>query len=341
MAKGKRLSQKELARQYELKHLKNIDSIIDELIVLMERGARRTAAATAKRTLINNQHLPKDLRDLIDRVVRLFEDGATRAIIRGIERSRALAKDKTNRFAGKDAPTSRLRISARRNTTTSRRAPIAPRNTVAERFGNRFQPQNLSRRVWKLSQSYKKTIRETLTKSLREGIGAKQIAKELVKNLRDPTGTKPAGQGVYRSPRKNAERLARTEINMAYEWEDFNRWQSLWFVVGIEIRLSAQHPKYDICDHMVGIYPKDFMFSGWHPNCLCIAIPILAPQEIRDQMMDYELGLIDKKPDVEYVQSIPESAKGWMKENSKRIAGWSTTPYFIQFNDKYLGEYLQ
>lgn len=80
------------------------------------------------------------------------------------------------------------------------------------------------------------------------------------------------GRGVYRSSRKNALRLAATEINMAYRYADNVRWQSEPFIRGIRIRLSGNHtlngkPFYDICDELQGDYPKSFMWSGWHPRC--------------------------------------------------------------------------
>ena len=85
------------------------------------------------------------------------------------------------------------------------------------------------------------------------------------------------GAGVYRSARQNALRLAATEVNMAYRYADWARWQNEPFVIGIHIRLSGNHtckdsngkpqPFYDMCDELVGDYPKSFKFSGWHPRC--------------------------------------------------------------------------
>lgn len=82
----------------------------------------------------------------------------------------------------------------------------------------------------------------------------------------DPKKYHP-GQGVYRSSYRNAQRLARTETNIAYREADFTRWQQLDFVVGVEIKLSNNHPVWDICDDLKGVYPKGFKWVGWHPNC--------------------------------------------------------------------------
>ena len=82
------------------------------------------------------------------------------------------------------------------------------------------------------------------------------------------------GTGTYRSSRMNSLRLMRTEINMAYHNANNERWQREPFVIGIRIWLSPEHPEYDICDELMGEYPKNFQFSGWHPACLCASAPI-------------------------------------------------------------------
>ena len=82
------------------------------------------------------------------------------------------------------------------------------------------------------------------------------------------------GVGHYRSSRKNAERLMRTEINSAYHYANYERWQMEPFVIGMRIDMSPQHPVEDMCDELRGEYPKDFLFAGWHPQCLCMSNPI-------------------------------------------------------------------
>lgn len=148
------------------------------------------------------------------------------------------------------------------------------------------------------------------------------------------------GQGVYRSSRKNALRLAATEINMAYRYADCVRWASEPFVLGIHIRLSENHtcngkPFVDMCDDLQGDYPKWFMWKGWHPRCRCSASPILCPKE--------EMLKISKLPEEEYrsykpkglITDVPDNFKQWVVDNQKRIgraAERGTLPYFIKDN---------
>ena len=129
------------------------------------------------------------------------------------------------------------------------------------------------------------------------------------------------GRGVYRSSARNAQRLARTETNIAYRTADFERWAQLDFVVGIEIKLSNNHPVSDICDDLKGVYPKTFCWKGWHPNCRCYQVPVLAKQEELDEMLDKILDG-DNPATVECeekVKELPSQFTGWMQDNEQRI----------------------
>ena len=151
------------------------------------------------------------------------------------------------------------------------------------------------------------------------------------------------GQGVYRSSYKNARRLTATETNMSYNTSDHLRWQQLDFVVGIEVRLSGNHTCLggdgkpheftDICDELAGKYPKTFKFTGWHPQCRCIAISILKTQEEMDA--DTQKILNGEPIDgdsVNTVVDVPQAFKDWIGENTSRIARTKHIPNFITDN---------
>lgn len=153
------------------------------------------------------------------------------------------------------------------------------------------------------------------------------------------------GRGVYRSSYRNAQRLARSETNIAYRAADFERWGELDFVVGIEIKLSNNHPEPDICDDLKGVYPKTFKWTGWHPNCRCYCVPVLAPQDVLDKMLDEildggEPGSVEI-PNEE--KELPTEFQSWIKKNEERIATATekgTLPYFIKDNKTAVGEIL-
>ena len=159
----------------------------------------------------------------------------------------------------------------------------------------------------------------------------------------DPKKYHP-GQGVYRSSYRNAQRLARTETNIAYREADFTRWQQLDFVVGVEIKLSNNHPVWDICDDLKGVYPKGFKWVGWHPNCRCYMVPVLAKEEELDQMLDQILNGEDPGSVVtDSPKDLPEQFQTWVKDNEERYAkaeAKGTLPYFIKDNKKAVEQIL-
>lgn len=144
------------------------------------------------------------------------------------------------------------------------------------------------------------------------------------------------GRGVYRSSYRNAQRLARTETNIAYRTADFERWQQLDFVVGVEIKLSKNHPHTDICDELAGKYPKDFKWTGWHPNCRCFMVPILAGEEDIEGMIEKILaGEEEEIINDQNIQDYPQEFHTWVKENEERIEtakAKGTLPYFLKDN---------
>ena len=220
---------------------------------------------------------------------------------------------------------------------------------------------SLSDRVWRYTNQFKSEIELALDLGIRSGLSADEMTQDLrdylrypdklFRRVRDEHGqlqlSKRAaafhpGQGVYRSSYKNARRLAATETNMAYMTADYERWQQLDFVVGIEIRLSNNHtlngePFVDICDELKGRYPKDFKFTGWHPHCRCHAITILKTDE--EIAEDTQKILSGEKLDgnsVNRVDDVPDNFKKWLQDNEARAKRSYSMPYFIRDNEKYL-----
>ena len=225
----------------------------------------------------------------------------------------------------------------------------------------RIDGLDLSGRVWNLTQQFRQEIELGIDIALRDGLSASQTARRLRQYLNEPerlfrrvrdehgvlrlsqaAKAYHPGQGVYRSSYKNARRLAATETNIAYRTADYLRWRQLDFVVGIEIRLSNNHtcngePFYDICDELKGRYPKDFKFTGWHPLCRCIAVPVLKTEE--EMAGDTEKILKGERPGTDSrnaVKDVPEKFKKWIEDNKARIARSRSLPYFMRDNEKYV-----
>lgn len=225
--------------------------------------------------------------------------------------------------------------------------------------GRKVEGMNLSQRIWKYVGQYREQLEAALDAGLGEGRSAAQLSRDVRQNLKDPNRlfrrvrdkrgnlvlSKAArafhpGRGVYRSSAKNAARLTRSEINMAYRESDYLRWQSLDFVVGFEVKRSNHEPlcKCDICEKLKGRYPKHFKFKGWHPQCMCYAVPILMDEETFDENELGDLkaalrGTQYKRLEAKnVVVDVPDGFKEWVREHEEAQANWSSTPYFIKDN---------
>lgn len=217
---------------------------------------------------------------------------------------------------------------------------------------------NLSDRVWKLTDQFKTELELALDVGISQGKSADAISRDirqylnnpdkLFRRVRDKHGnlklSKAAqayhpGQGVYRSSYKNAVRVARTEVNMAYRSADHENWSAEKMVIGIRVSLSNNHtlngkPFFDICDELQGVYPKDFKFYMWHICCRCWATPITPTQE---EVIDYTKKLMAGEDVSNYkfkdeVTELPKAFRFWYAKNYSRVARMRHKPNFITDN---------
>lgn len=211
----------------------------------------------------------------------------------------------------------------------------------------------LSDRIWKLEGQFKSELEMGLDIGLGEGRSAQQLSQDIRQNLKDPDRlfrrvrdkhgnlqlSKHAkafhpGRGVYRSSYKNAMRLTRSEANIAYLTSDHLRWQQLDFVVGFDVVTSNNHPQEDICDLLKGRYPKTFVFKGWHVQCRCHKVAVLASAEEfnKAEQLLLDGGDISDYPYSNKVESLPKNFTSWINDNQERIASAKSLPYFISDN---------
>lgn len=132
------------------------------------------------------------------------------------------------------------------------------------------------------------------------------------------------GQGVYRSARKNALRVARTEINAAYHKARNDRWKNEPFVIGQHIHISPQHDPdedADICDELEGYYPKDFDWDSWHSQCMCTSDPVMISGEERKQFYKRMLNGEDMSGYISpnSIKDVPDQYKRYIEANGDKI----------------------
>lgn len=282
-------------------------------------------------------------------------------VVTGTAREWQAACDKNDAFIASIIRTSRL--------TPEEAAQYQVRNLEAlQSFQQRkIEGLGLSQRVWRYVGDIKDTIELGIDVGLGEGRSAQQLSRDLRQCLQEPNKlfrrvrdkygnlqlSKAArlyhpGQGVYRSSAKNAMRLARTEVNMAYRTAEYLRWQQLDFVVGIRIWLSNNHtildskgnpqPLIDICDDLAGDYPKTFLFRGWHPQCRCVVTPILSDYDEYNRERGNRLKAIVRgeayksMPSRRTVTAMPEKFTRYIESIAERSKGWKSQPYYIRDN---------
>lgn len=217
---------------------------------------------------------------------------------------------------------------------------------------------NLSEKVWKYANQFKGDIELGLDIGIGDGRSAAELSRDLRSYLQEPQklfrrvadkhGVLRLSQnakkyspdtGVYRSSYKNAMRLTRTEVNMAYRTSDYERIQELDFVVGIEIRRSNHIFACPVCEALKGKYPKTFKFTGWHPQCRCHQISILATnEEFLKHQQDILAGNESELKSVNHVSDIPANFKTWIKDNQERIDNAKSKPYFIKDNEQFIAK---
>ena len=153
------------------------------------------------------------------------------------------------------------------------------------------------------------------------------------------------GMGVYRSARKNALRVARTEINAAYHKARNERWQNEPFVIGQYIHVSPQHNIDDICNDLEGRYPKDYIWVSWHAQCICTSDPITIQGEEKKEFYKRLMAGEDMSNYVSpfAVLTMPEKYNQYIKDNSEAIvkAGMrGKLAWHLQDNIKYWAHLL-
>lgn len=209
-----------------------------------------------------------------------------------------------------------------------------PNSDALKAFQNRVDKGlSVSHKLWYQSQALKKELEHTISTAIERGQSAVVLSKRISQYLIDYPSLKADYAEKFGKAATCANcqyasiRLARTEINMAYRKAEQTRWQQFDFILGYEIKLSKRHPAPDICDDLLGIYPKDFVFLGWHPNCMCYVVPIV--------MSDEEYYGSPSTQKSAMISRTPKNFNDWVRNNRSRIGQAETLPYFLKDNRKY------
>ena len=336
------------------KRIKAFEKLVKEIFNLSNEEAIKLAKSVDYDTkkLFKFEDYP-ELKKRANKLFKDFKKSLEKLIIKGITSEWEQSNLVNNQLA-----MNILGLKSIKDITDNQKRYFNNNDKALQAFIQRkINGMNLSDRVWNLSKQYKTGLEQALTVGISDGRSAAELSRDVREYLNNPnklfrrvrdfenklnlssTAKKyQPGQGIYRSSYKNALRLTATEINMAYRTADYYRWLQLDFVVGIEVKLSNNHtikdpktgqriPFYDMCDELQGKYPKTFMFTIWHPNCRCLAIPIL---KTTDEFFD------KTKSSKNEVKEIPKQFNDWYNKNKDRINNAKSVPYFLKDNQKLL-----
>ena len=353
---------------WDMRHYRETEAYAQAVQSLYDKATLAITRAAARGKIDPDTPFSFDMYPSVQkemqRITEQLAERVTVVIESGSKKQWLFACDKNDAFISSIMDTSKV--------SKARLKKMQDRNldALAAFQGRKVDGMNLSQRVWKYVGQFKDQLENALDVGLGEGRSADELSRDVRQNLRDPNRlfrrvrdkrgnlvlSKRAaafhpGRGVYRSSYKNAMRLTRSEINMAYRESDWQRWQSLDFVVGFEIHRSNHEPlcKCDTCEKLVGRYPKTFKFKGWHPQCMCYATPILMDEETFDEneLGDLKAALrgttYKHQQAKNAVSDVPDGFKAWVKDHVEAQKGWASTPYFIKDNfvDGQLGKGLK
>lgn len=157
----------------------------------------------------------------------------------------------------------------------------------------------LSDRVWNTAREVRRRIDRLLDYHIPRGTSAVELA-ELLEAYLTPgavlqrTGRPYGVEGSYA-----ARRLARTEVTAAAGRATVSANLANPYVVGTDWRLSARHPRIDICDELATLgmggerlrepYPNDAVaVYPPHPHCLCSLLPAVtdSPAEVSRRLRE-------------------------------------------------------
>lgn len=352
MAKRKRPSD----REYERRHNETVEAYVRRVERIYARTRREVSLiAAAIREANPDKIFTFDdypaLREKVNAAFKVMHDAIVSTIATATAEEWVLANIKNDKLARAVLDDEVLKKKVvQRFFNTNKPAYEAFQQRKVKGLG-------LSDRVWKLTDAYRNELELALDNGIGTGRSAAQLAQDtkqflkepdkLFRRVRDKHGelklSKAAkayhpGQGVYRSSYKNAERMARTEINMAYRTADHLRNTQFDFVVGFEVVRSNNPYLCPICGPLAGKYPKTFKFVSWHPNCRCHTITILMSQE---ELQKLNMALLNNEDvqinSVNEVVSPHEGFTEWIKGNKERLLRAKSLPYFIKDNNISLG----
>lgn len=142
----------------------------------------------------------------------------------------------------------------------------------------------LSDRIWQTGQRTRLKIDAFLADGIRQGRSALQMSREMESFLLPGRLSSRTTRPYGRDASADAMRLTRTEVAHAHAQATLTASRANPYVTGVDWALSAQHPRFDVCDGLATIgmtgervrdpYPlASARIPPAHPYCICVTRP--------------------------------------------------------------------
>jgi hypothetical protein len=293
-----------------------------------------------------------ELKERIDQVLRKIQEQSMQLIVDGVHSQWDTSKEKHKELIRGLFGKTLRKLPKKYYDTLFTNHDDALKGFLARKYDN----MNLSQRVWKITNGYKREMEVAMEVGIKSGSSAAEMSRNIRKFLNDPdaiyrrvrnsdgklklsTRAKNfhPGQGVYRSAYKNAMRVARHTVNTAYKTADQARWENSTFVVGVRIHTSNNSNKVcPRCRDLAGDYPKEFKWSNWHLQCMCFRTSILkTKEEMREETRAILAGEKPSTESVNTVKSLPKQYNDWYNTNKEKIKKAKNLPEFIRDNSDW------
>jgi hypothetical protein len=139
--------------------------------------------------------------------------------------------------------------------------------------------------------------------------------------------TTPLDKQLIRTTKENAFDLMVSLTNQSFLLADQRKNQQNDMVIGYKISKSGSHKKTDICDELEGIYPKTFVFTGWHWGCHCHITPVLSSSK---NFLAYLRG--EEQLDTKPITHMPENFLKYVDKNKEVISLMKHQPNWVKDN---------
>ncbi len=277
----KAVTDKVIAKGTSLAGIKPINTVLHDETVLLRRRMKVWFSALVK------DSMKMSFRHVGDALTPVFKHN--QEAITNIVAEQALFEAKLSfgldtSFANRTDP--------KVDTTSARWTAIGKKIATGITRTNKATGVKISERIWELTARTEMDLKRIIANGIAQGNSPYKIAKSIEKyvspsvSATDELGIQ-TGPGIYRSPYRNAMRLARTETSRAYTQASAEFAKNKEWVDAVAITLSPNHDVEDECDDLAdnGPYSPEEAADAIpaHPHCMCYLTPIINPKYLGEE----------------------------------------------------------